>query len=51
MHPTPHGGGIKVADIDTTDKIKCPICKNPVKNPIQTKCCGDTFCEECNEIE
>ena len=51
MSSTPHGGGIKAVNNDITVEIRCQICKDPVKNSIQTKCCGEIFCEECNEIE
>ena len=29
------------------DEFICGICHEIVKNPVCTKCCGQTYCEEC----
>ncbi len=31
------------------DKYKCEICKNLLRQPHVTECCGQHFCEECLE--
>ena len=27
--------------------LKCPICLNIVKQPWETTCCGNLFCQKC----
>ena len=46
-------GGIppdRIANLETLqvieDLLKCPICLNIVKEPWETTCCGNLFCQK-----
>lgn len=32
---------------DLSENLKCPICKNFMKDAVQALCCNEAFCEEC----